>query len=639
MNMQIRHKALLTMLGVAVPSLVMFSVLILGGTGALLRDTATRQVRSLAGKSAMGLDDMVSESQAVLAAVREHPDVQRLLLTLERGDREEIAAAAAQLESTFLQMQKLDPTLQALRFIDAEGHVLVKVREGGIVPRAGSALSEAGLPSIHSIGDREFFRNTIGLAPGRIWVSNLERGRVEGEEKWCPAMVRFSTPLSFSDGRRGGVLLINVWGERAGTMINRLISPAEGTAFLVERNLINPERNGIYLFHQNSSCEFGNQTGSLITAFQEYPPEITDSWMSEPAGVAIHPQTGDILAHSFYSPYGSNDRGWVVVVNAKSSFFMGPLATIERRILWTAAAVVGLAGLAALFLSRSLTRPIQAVIDGTRQVGQDLSSRILIQSKDEVGFLAGEINRMAASLQESIAEKERVEQQICHTEKLASVGEMAAGLAHELNTPLGNIRALAALAARDVEEGDPAALRVDLLDIAEQTERCSRILTGVLGFARRQHPEMGLHDVNALIEKALELVRLRRESLGVQIDFLAETALSFVKVDAAQVEQVFVNLLLNAFDAMPKGGTVTIRGFAEEGRIAIRIADTGTGIAPEHLRKIFDPFFTTKEVGKGTGLGLSVSYGILRSQGGSIEVASTPGEGTAFTVKLPTGVG
>ncbi len=478
------------------------------------------------------------------------------------------------------------------------------------------------------------------LGPGEIWISNLERGRVEGEEYWCPAMVRFSTPLFFADGRLAGALIINVWGETAGALINRLISAEEGSVFLVERNPRDPVRHGIYLFHQDSTCEFGNQTGTHITAFQDYPAAITAAWMNTERGVATHPETGDILAHRFYSPYVDKDRGWVVVVNARRDIFLSPLAIVRQRILLSAAVVLLLVVIGAAFFARSLVRPLQAVIDGTRRLARDLGHRIRVDSRDEVGYLAGEINRLAGTLQDSMAERAMVEQQICHTEKLASVGEMAAGLAHELNTPLANIQALSLLAMKEAEAGrlDLEALRGDLADIAEQTGKCSAITSGLLSFARRQHPQLAPHDVNRLVEEALALVRLRREKLGITVDFTPDPRLPGVKVDGNQIEQVLVNLLLNAFDAMPDGGTVSIRCSAEEGRVVIRVADTGVGIPPEHLRRIFDPFFTTKEVGKGTGLGLSVSYGIVQSQGGSLAVESEPGRGTVFSVRLPTGV-
>ena len=635
-GLKIGPKVLLTLLLVAVPSLLLFSFLILRTTGHILRANIVRQISELAGASAQNLEALMDRSKANALTIAHNPAVGETLAALAGERPRNVDTALGHLEQTFLSLQQLDPTIQAIRFIDDAGNVLAKVREGKIIPRRGPLVARLGLPAVSTIRGRSFFRSTMQLAAGKVWISNMERGQVEGETSWCPAMVRFSTPVFFADGRRGGMIIINVWGKEVGKVINRLISPAEGSAFLVERNLRNPRRNGIYLFHQNRSCEFGNQTGSRITVFQNFPASITTAWMHRAQGIQRDPRSNDILAHHYFSPYHRQDKGWVVVVNAHRAFFMAPLNTLSGRILLSGALVLLLVLGASFFFSRSLTRPLQGVIQGTRRLSQDLSYRIPVASRDEIGFLGQSLNRMAAALQENLEEKSRIEQQISQAEKLASIGEMAAGLAHELNTPLGNIRALAALAGQEVQggEADADALQQDLWDIAEQTEKCSRIITGLLGFARQQHPQLARHEINELLEKSLALVRLRGEKKGAVIDFRAAPGCPTLRVDGHQLQQVFVNLLLNAIDAIDEGGTIRVETLQRDGRLQVRISDDGMGIPAEHRSKIFNPFFTTKEVGKGTGLGLSVSYGIIQSLGGTIEVESTPGAGSTFTVTL-----
>ncbi|MGE4345559.1 MAG: ATP-binding protein [Geoalkalibacter sp.] len=639
-RLTISRKTLLAMLGLSIPSLLIFTVLTLTATANILRGNSTREIEELADHSVQSLQQLVRHSKTTLMTIAATQNVRDYLSWRTGGEVTALPQVLSRLEESFLDFQQLDPSIQAIRLLDEEGNVLVKVREGVVIPRRETLPAEQSLPLVESLKNRDFFQGTMVLEQGEIWTSNMERGKVEGEEYWCPAMVRFSTPLFLEDGRRAGALIINVWGETAGRLINQLISPEEGAAFLVERNLNQPSRNGIYLFHQDRTCEFGNQTGSEITAFQQFPDELTSAWMSQHQGVSFHPDTGDILAHRFYSPYNDSRHGWVLVINASRDFFLAPLANLKQRILLSTFAVLLFTVVAAGFFARTLTRPLQAVIDGTHRLSMDLGYRIRIGSRDEVGFLADEINRMADTLQSNLKEQAHVEQQICHTEKLASVGEMAAGLAHELNTPLGNIQALASLAGKELDGGDldTAALRQDLADITDQTAKCSRILSGLLSFARKQHPSLALQDINTLLEEALRLVRIRQEKEDIRIDFSPDPALPYVRVDGHQIQQVFVNLLLNAFDAMPDGGTVHITCADEEQRLAVRIRDEGDGIPPENLRKIFDPFFTTKEVGKGTGLGLSVSYGIVQSQGGTIEVESPPGQGATFTLRLPKGV-
>jgi two-component system NtrC family sensor kinase len=215
---------------------------------------------------------------------------------------------------------------------------------------------------------------------------------------------------------------------------------------------------------------------------------------------------------------------------------------------------------------------------------------------------------------------------------------MAAGLAHEINTPLSNIRALAALAGKDIEQGtvDAAALAGDLADIGEQTRKCSQIISALLGFARKQKSEFVLHDINSLVEKSLHLVRIKADKKNVLIDFKRHDEVPRIKVDGHQIEQVCVNILLNAIDAVEPGGRVRVESEFSGAFVAIRFIDTGSGVEPHIIGKIFDPFFTTKGVGKGTGLGLSLSYGIVKNHGGTITVANGEEGGTVFTVMLPT---
>ncbi len=639
MRLRISQKVLLAILGVTVISLGTFSFLMITSTERILQQNISRQIQGLAKSSMQNLVELVVRSKKIVRNIANSPDVTDFLAAESGGDHQTIVRTLRRLETSFLEFQHLNPTLQAIRLVDTSGQEVVKIREGRVMPRTGPPIPALGLNAINSIEDHSFFRHTMELKKGETWISNLEYGWIEGEKFWCPAMVRFSTPVFFPDGRRAGAVIINVWGAMVGAKINSLLSPKQGQAFLIERNRQDPSRNGIYLFSQNPACEFGNQTGTNINVFKDYPDTVTQLWMNEDQGITVDPNSKNLLAHVFFSPYHEHGRGWVVVVKAHKNYFMHPLTTIEERILLSTSLMLALSVLVAYFFSRSITRPIQAVINGTHHIIGDLSSRIPVRSHDEIGLLAAEINRMAATLQKNLEEKKQIEEKIYHSEKLASIGEMAAGLAHELNTPLGNIRALSSLARQDLTKGvlDPKTLERDFSDIIEQIDKSSQIISGLLSFARKQASEFTLCNVNDLIERSLALTCIKSEKQGVEITFSRNDRLPFIKADQHQIQQVFVNILLNALAAVDSTGRIAIDADFQDGKVVVRFRDNGSGIAPEHLHKIFDPFFTTKEVGKGTGLGLSVSYGIIKSHGGTIEVESAPGAGATFTVILPLG--
>jgi two-component system NtrC family sensor kinase len=280
-----------------------------------------------------------------------------------------------------------------------------------------------------------------------------------------------------------------------------------------------------------------------------------------------------------------------------------------------------------------------------------------IHSRDEIGMLGRSFNEMSDSLRRARAELQAaadgLEQQVeertaalkkaqevlVQAEKLASLGTLSASIAHEINNPLAGILTFARLMARTLEAGDvDDAARATCLRnlglIQRETERCTRIVRSLLDFARARPIDLHPVDATAALDEAVSLTQHKLQLQQVVV-MRSSDGPAVVKGDFGQLRQVFVNLVLNACDAMPKGGSLTVVSKrVDDGRVVeISFVDTGTGIAPENLTRIFDPFFTTKEMG--TGLGLSVVYGVVEKHGGSMKAQSSLGAGTTMTVRLP----
>jgi two-component system, NtrC family, sensor kinase len=234
---------------------------------------------------------------------------------------------------------------------------------------------------------------------------------------------------------------------------------------------------------------------------------------------------------------------------------------------------------------------------------------------------------------DDITDRDELERQLVQADKLSSIGLLAAGVAHEVNTPLAVISTYAQMLAKQVSEDEQKSKLLD--KIAKQTFRASEIVNSLLNFSRTSTTEFVELDVGKVIQETLNLVehQLRKSAIEVKVD--AQQGLPPVKGNAGKLQQVFLNLFLNARDAMEAGGTLAIRVWSEDGFARIDVADNGQGIQPENLARIYDPFFTTKAARKGTGLGLSVTYGIVREHGGTIEVESRLGAGSRFRVELP----
>jgi two-component system NtrC family sensor kinase len=304
-------------------------------------------------------------------------------------------------------------------------------------------------------------------------------------------------------------------------------------------------------------------------------------------------------------------------------------------------------------------RPVKQLVVGTDRVARgDLGYVIPIDSNDEMGHLARSFNQMTSSLQRANDEihdwirtlEQKVEErtqelkdaqfQLLHTEKLAAVGKIAATVAHEINNPLTGVFTYIKLMERRIEEGkngayDMEKFREYLSTMSREVQRTSAIVQNLLDFTRPKELSRKMVNLNSLVEESINIVRNKLAISNITLEKNMEP-LPDIPADAAQMKQVFINLIINACEAMEGGGalTITSRHDGERNTETIVFADTGPGISDEDLPRVFDPFYTTKE--KGTGLGLSVVYGIVTRHNGKIEVKSKPGSGTQMGIILPT---
>lgn len=334
-------------------------------------------------------------------------------------------------------------------------------------------------------------------------------------------------------------------------------------------------------------------------------------------------------------------------------FDQGKMQLYQRMIFSGVVSVVVLSLLLGILFTRFVDRPINRLLAATKAAAQgNLDQPVRIKSHDELGELSDSFNHMIMELkrsrnaiegwnqtlelrvEERTRELQQVQNQLIQAGKMAALGELAAGVAHEINNPLTGVLTFSSLILKKTDENHP--WRRDLENIVQQTTRCRNIVKALLDFARQRKPDKRESDIHLLIDRTLNLVenQARFQNIKMVRDFMAD--IPMVSVDGDQIQQVFMNIVINAADAMgEKGGTLSIKTAVRDGMVEISFTDTGCGINKENLSKIFTPFFTTKETGKGTGLGLAISYGIIQSHGGDIEVESEAGKGATFRVKLP----
>jgi len=326
----------------------------------------------------------------------------------------------------------------------------------------------------------------------------------------------------------------------------------------------------------------------------------------------------------------------MLYVGARQAAFLQLLDSFRRQVFLIAAATILLAVLIAVPLAWSVSRPLSSLADATRRVSQgDWSVRAAEEGYREMRTLAESFNTMVQALKDT-------QEQLVQKEKLASVGQLAAGVAHEINNPLGSVLLYADILRKETPE-DNAQQQDDLEMIIREATRCKTIVNDLLNFSRQNEVMAQETDLNQLLGEMAQ--EAKKQELYQQVEIVTELdpALPHVQADPLQLRQVFLNLMSNAAEAMPEGGTLTIstRQGPSAGLVTVEVQDTGVGISEENMKKIFTPFFTTKPIGRGTGLGLAIIYGIVKMHRGQISLQSQPGKGTKFTItlreKLPVG--
>jgi signal transduction histidine kinase len=294
--------------------------------------------------------------------------------------------------------------------------------------------------------------------------------------------------------------------------------------------------------------------------------------------------------------------------------------------------LVVLLGFVIFYIGEKVIRPLARITREAEAVARGAFERITPYGDDK-----NEIHHLVAAVNRMVGELEKRREQLVQSRKIASIGTLTAGIAHEINNPINNISLILESLLEDEQGMDDGERRRLYQEAMDQADRASEIVKNLLEFSRASHPRMEETRLEEVVDKTFRLVKNELDLHHIRFVKEVNCNLPPIQLDKSGVQQVLLNLFMNAIQAMEKGGELkaVIRAAESSAEARIDVVDTGPGIAPEHINQLFDPFFTTKKVGVGTGLGLSVSYNIIKKCGGRMEVESQPGQGACFSIFLP----
>ena len=633
--MQLRHKLFIVL---SLFSSVPLLILLFGVVDRMERELTTRTDTAMHGtldKMAGEINLILNNQKSIANGLGRVPAIRQFAaLANSQADtkQQSYQRYAEDLQQFFLNYQHSVPSIQALRFMNVEGKTLVKVKEGKPI-EAHRIDDRTGRMFIADQANRPFFKDAI--KQGRVVMSDFELGQVNPDADFCPAMVRYSVPIKDEVDNLEGVLVVNMWGTRLDSTIETALGGHSATAYIVELDK-NGLRDGIYLYHPDSAKRFADQVGTQFRFSNTLTkPEWQQIHNTQTVGTMFL-DDGRMLFYRKVSPYEDRDTQWLLVMEADSATVLAPINRMRESIWVMLTLLLFVSLLVAVWASGRLTAPVHKLAEIIRHYADgDRNARYQqsISSRDEISQAGTAFNYLAHKLETTEKEREQAVHAACQSERLAALGQLAAGIGHEINNPLMNIMSLANLIEETLGD-DRTDIKDDLNILKKEGQRCARIVQGILSFAREKKPSYTNFDMAELLAETIELLRYRIESSKIKLRTDISASLP-MEGDANLLQQVLVNILLNAIQASPVGSKIMIEARLKNEFVEIDITDHGAGITEKDYSKIFDPFFTTKEEGQGTGLGLSISYGIVQRHDGSLTLQNTNHGGVKVRICLP----
>lgn len=632
-------------LWVSLATLAPLTILVLAATvysQHIYEEKLAREVHASLNNVVSEIDRRLSFEREMLLGLVDAPAIQQFFPVLESASRGIIHAdfspRSAVINSFLGDFQDIVTSLNTIRLLDTNGNTLIKVRGGKYSPAYFDGI-ESFPYAEEELDDETFISRLKEIPANEVSVILLSQSREEqGEESRLP-MMDYIIPLAYDGvqpdaGEVIGYITANIRGEQIDRILDFAPRLQNGKLLIAEFNPEQPDRNGLMLYDDKHRMRFSDIKLSNRRLQNEMDGQLWEVAQSEQQGMVTIDSENQIIYFIEYLPYPDLLAHWIVATRIDKQHVTGPFEDIRLAIGIFAGSALLLGLWFTGFSADRIARPVTRLVHVMRDYAHgDFDTRVVPQGSDEIRQLGLTFNEMADTLDNARDERDKAQDMMLQHAKLASIGQLAAGIGHEINNPLGNILSYAKLLERGLGDKDQRLLG-DVTSLREEALRASQIIQGILNFARQVPPKLSHFELRPWLDETLLLVRQTAKEQLVDLE-AGQVGDHTLEADRSQLQQALVNLLLNAIYASAPDGWVTT-SIERVGRdIVISVQDSGGGIDSQDLSKIFDPFYTSKPEGKGTGLGLSISLGIVERHGGQLDIENNPQGGVIARMVIP----
>ncbi len=516
-----------------------------------------------------------------------------------------------------------------IRVLDFRGDTLVKVSHNKTSQAQYESLQGINYVE-HQVSTPNFVKILEKLPPDEVGFYPLPHHHLDNDNNVNRQLLDYVVPLYDNDNKERwlGSLVVTLSGEQLDHIVSNLTRLYKGKLFIAENNPDDAGRHGLLLYHEEDNLNIAQNRSALFTL----QPPISSLLFNESIQNAegVFRKNNSIYYYSEFYPYPNRLIGWVVTTQIDEQVLSAPFENIRLAIWLFAATALLFTLIMTGFAVRKISKPICSLAYQLKSFadGKYDQRANAEQSIAEIKALSSSFNYMADTLVHTQNERDKAQDMALQNNKLASIGQMAAGIGHEINNPLNNILSYSTLISRTVAKNaadlDTKALsnlQNDIDSLRNETLRASEIIKGILNFGRQMPPQLGTFSVKEWLEKSVSLVQQTAKSQHIKIKLNYQGEDTF-EGDQAQLQQVIINLLINAIQASDKDSVININVNYDDEYLEVCIQDQGCGIKEEFLNNIYDPFFSTKAEGEGSGLGLSICLGIIESHHGNLLITN-----------------